>query len=108
MPSIFLGPSRSPDNLRAHNTSSTSLLVSWGKVRHGYVHGILLGYRLQYKTTSKLQYVTLVMGRVSSQTLLEGLMKYTDYKIRISAFTRIGDGPNSRTITVRTDEDGES
>lgn len=81
--------------------------MSWKEVPHGYVHGVLLGYRLQYKTVAKSKYITQVMRRGTLQVLLTGLLKYTEYDIMISAFTRVGDGPNSAKITVRTDEDGK-
>jgi len=37
---------------------------------------------------------------------IEGLRKWVQYKIWVTAFTRKGDGPFSDAILVHTDEDG--
>ena len=36
-----------------------------------------------------------------------GLEKYTDYEFEVLAYTSVGDGPNSSSITERTKEDGK-
>ena len=36
-----------------------------------------------------------------------GLEKYTDYEFEVLAYTPVGDGPNSSSITERTKEDGK-
>ena len=101
---FILVPSLSPSNLRAHNTSSTTLRVTWLPVPQEFLHGILLGYRLFFKAEKNLFYenVTTV-----NQTLeLTGLEKFTNYSMKILAFTRIGDGNVSHSVTVSTDQDG--
>lgn len=39
---------------------------------------------------------------------LQGLKKFTIYQVTVLAFTRIGDGANSTSIFVSTDEDSKS
>lgn len=36
-----------------------------------------------------------------------GLDKYTEYKFQVLAFTSVGDGPNSTTISKKTKEAGK-
>lgn len=101
---FILVPSLPPSNLRAHNTSSTTLRVTWLPVPQEFLHGILVGYRLFFKADKNLFYenVTTV-----NQTLeLTGLEKFTNYSMKILAFTRIGDGNVSHSATVSTDQDG--
>ncbi|RMX41265.1 hypothetical protein pdam_00012375, partial [Pocillopora damicornis] len=99
-------PSLPPQNVSSFNTSSTSVRVSWHEVLHGFVHGILLGYRVLYKEASgsKNQSVVSISANVKSKEL-QGLEKFTIYEISVLAFTRIGDGINSTALFVSTDED---
>lgn len=93
-------------NLRAHNTSSTSLFVTWEFLPNDRVNGILLGYKLLYKkygpTNVSEQNATTTMNF----TVLTGLEKFTIYDVKVLAFTRVGDGPEA-VVTETTDEDGE-
>lgn len=38
--------------------------------------------------------------------ILTGLHKYTNYTVKVAAYTRIGTGENSKPITCSTDQDG--
>ena len=93
--------------MSSFNTSSTSIRVSWHEVLHGFVHGILLGYRVLYKASgSKSQSFVSISANVKSKEL-QGLEKFTIYEISVLAFTRIGDGINSTALFVSTDEDSK-
>ncbi len=43
----------------------------------------------------------------SSETILHGLKKYTNYSMEILAYTSGGDGVRSNIIHCQTDQDGE-
>lgn len=102
-------PSLPPQNVSSYNTSSTSLHVSWHKVPHGFVHGILLGYRVLYKVAGGISNNSVVStSGTTKQKELQGLKKFTIYEITVLAFTRIGDGANSISMFVSTDEDSKS
>ena len=45
---------------------------------------------------------------VPQEAILEDLRKFTNYTIRVYAFTRNGNGVPSDAISLRTQEDGES
>ena len=100
-------PSVPPSHVNVHNTSSTSLKVTWVPVPQEYVHGVLLGYTVVYRVSdsdrSKLHYVS------TSNTSIEltRLNKFTVYSVRVMAFTVIGQGNASDWLLVSTDEDGE-
>ena len=80
-------------------------MVTWLPVPKGHVHGILLGYRLFYKIEQNRFYVNVTT--VNQSLKLTGLEKFTNYSVRVLAFTRIGDGNVSDPITVSTDQDGK-
>ena len=72
----------------------------------GFVHGILLGYRVLYKIANGNKSITKTSETTNKRELQE-LKKFTIYEINVLAFTAIGDGANSKSINVSTDEDGK-
>lgn len=107
-------PSRAPVSLQVQSTGPRSILIKWSPVPEQYVHGILRGYHVYYKTgTSKMRRSASQVGvikamsvNMSSQSLeITGLEPFTSYDVWVSAFTDMGSGPSSRTVTVTTDED---
>jgi hypothetical protein len=44
----------------------------------------------------------------SSETILHGLKKYTNYSMQVLAFTSGGDGVRSAPIHCQTEQDGKS
>ena len=82
--------------------------MNWNEISEDYLHGILLGYHVNYSEISSniTQNVRTVNGSTTS-IKLEELEKFTKYNISVSAFTSKGDGPLSDEVTVSTDEDGK-
>lgn len=80
-------------------------MVTWLTVAEGFVHGILRGYRLLFKEEEATFYLNLTT--VNQSLELTGLKKFTNYSLRVLAFTSIGDGNVSNLVTVSTDQDGE-
>ena len=104
----FLVPGAAPSNVRAQNTSSTSILVEWGEVpedkRHGRIwYYIVTWKRVQGADPKKIRKVNGLELRFE----LTSLTKYAEYSIQVSAVTIIGEGPPSIAIVTRTDEDSK-
>lgn len=81
-------------------------------------NGNLLGYYVGYQVsagntavvgpTQGFSFKTVeVRSNFGSETLLQGLNKYTQYSIVVQAYTSQGSGPPSKEITVSSLEDGE-
>lgn len=101
-------PSLPPQNVSSHNTSSTSLHISWQEVPRGFVHGILLGYRILFKIVHKAEDFSIVSTSATTRYKeLHELGKFTVYEISVLALTATGDGPNSTSVFISTDEDGK-
>lgn len=81
-------------------------MVTWLPVPDGHVHGVLRGYRLLFKKEQGTFYKN--MTTVNQSLELTGLEKFTNYSVKVLAFTRIGDGNVSDPVTVSTDQDGKS
>uniref|UniRef100_A0A803TMX5 Sidekick cell adhesion molecule 1 n=1 Tax=Anolis carolinensis TaxID=28377 RepID=A0A803TMX5_ANOCA len=101
-------PSAPPENVSAEAVSSTQILLTWAAVPEAEQNGLILGYKILFKTKdaeSKLS-SQVVRGNHTLSVLLGGLRKYVLYEIQVLAFTRIGDGvPSSPPIIERTKDD---
>lgn len=47
-------------------------------------------------------------GASNISSLIQRLLKFTEYTIQVSGYTVKGDGPFSKAVIVRTDEDGKT
>lgn len=91
--------------MTGHNTSSTSISVSWVEVPADKQNGEIIHYTVIYR---KIPGGTDNSKTVKTKTAeLEGLEKYTKYSIKVLAATINGDGPPSVSIIVWTDQDSK-
>ena len=69
----------------------------------------LLGYVIVYKKRNENFRVESMKSVLPTPlaAVVEDLEKFTDYIIRISAFTSNGNGISSQAVTVQTQEDGK-
>lgn len=108
--SSFSVPSHSPRNITAFNTSSTSINVTWQPIPNDHVNGILLGYRVLYKKENSpmdvFQNITVNSTYLDAE--ITSLEVYTEYELRITGFTIIGDGNVSESVFCFTDESGNN
>lgn len=101
-------PSAPPQDITCTSPSSTSILVSWAPPPVEFQNGVITGYSIQYSTTEGSKESKRIDGipAASSQYLLEGLDKWTEYGLTVRAQTEAGDGPESLQLLIRTEEDG--
>ena len=104
---FFSEPTAAPSNVRGHNTSSTSILVEWDDVPAYDQNGIIMSYNITYQSlTENHSNSTTVDYPVRQVTLLD-LKEFVIYSITVFASTKIGDGPASDPVYVKTDEDSK-
>ena len=83
-----------------------SIPVSWEPVPEGFVHGILLGYRIFYTVINiageDVRKLTLntTTTETALRTTLSDLLNYAVYEVKVTAFTVKGDGAISHSITA--------
>ena len=99
-------PDGAPQNVRGHNTSSTSISVSWEEVQSDLQNGIITGYNITYESQTENDKGVLLTAPNDRQANLTGLKKFVNYNISVIAFTVKGDGPPT-VIVVRTDQDSK-
>ena len=93
--------------------SSRSINVSWSPVPLEDRNGIIQGYKVIYRALPNGNNETEIVNATindqdKGQTLtLEKLNEYTNYSIRVLAFTAFGDGPLSVAEIKQTLEDSK-
>lgn len=90
--------------------SKSKLRITWKAIDPQKRNGKIEGYRVYYLESGRGQKISdaateVAEGKERSVTL-SGLKTWTDYNVWVKAFTKVGEGPGSDPITVRTDEDG--
>ena len=96
---IFSAPSRAPDFVNAHNTSSTSLALIWSQVPKQYYQGEPIGYNISYNPDNLERDLRFVMVNHTTHTAtLTDLDVYTKYAINVSAVSSGGVGPAKSTF----------
>ena len=104
----MIEPSAAPMNVRGHNTSSTSILVTWDEVPAADQNGIILSYTIAYQSVTQNHNGNKTVDYPVNQTELIGLKEYVNYYITVFASTVKGHGPASKPIIVITDQDSKS
>ena len=102
-------PNAPPVILESSSTTSTTIRLKWSEVKE-LNSAPLLGYVIVYKEIEKKFHVNAMksVAPAPREAILEDLKKFTNYTIRVYAFTRNGNGVPSDAISLRTQEDGES
>ena len=83
--------------------------VTWSKPPSNEINGKLLGYRVYYHSTKNPDQVfNRTVTRPDERNItLTGLHKFTSYRVRVVAFTRVGEGVPSLPRGGKTLEDSE-
>ena len=104
----MLDPDGAPQNVNGHNSSSTSILVTWDDVPVEQQNGIITGYTITYQSQTENHNGSVPAGPPDRQKNITNLKEYVLYNITVFASTVKGDGPHSTPVlVVRTDQDSE-
>ncbi|KAJ6224858.1 hypothetical protein RDWZM_003403 [Blomia tropicalis] len=110
-------PGAPPQDIQIVALNSRTVKVDWFPPPSEKHHGQVIYYRILYKPIDELNtsFDSVTLEKVypldnASQnmpysTTIDNLEKWTQYRVQLLAGTKIGDGPLSEPIIVRTDED---
>ncbi|XP_076048641.1 Down syndrome cell adhesion molecule 4 isoform X2 [Oratosquilla oratoria] len=113
-------PSLPPETIRCEATTPQSVSVAWRPPPVRGQNGLIQGYRILYfplednngnMASLRVPAALPTDGEVQTQTTaaestnLFNLLKYTNYSIRVLAYTSAGDGVTSQPIFCRTKQD---
>ena len=102
----FSVPNQAPVILEAKSTSATTIDLKWSEVTD---FNSILGYIIIYKKIDQKFQVDNMKSvpETPTEAVLEDLAIFTNYTIRVYAFTGNGNGVPSHPVSRRTQEDGK-
>jgi len=104
----IIEPGGAPQNVKGHNSSSTSILVTWDTVPVEQQNGIITVYTITYQSQTGNHNGSVPAGSFDRQKNITGLKENVFYNITVFASTVKGDGPHSTPVLlVKTDQDSE-
>uniref|UniRef100_A0A8C5Q679 Protein tyrosine phosphatase receptor type Q n=1 Tax=Leptobrachium leishanense TaxID=445787 RepID=A0A8C5Q679_9ANUR len=104
-------PSDPPKNVSYRNISSTSVMVFW--IPPTKPNGVIRFYSIYYKNATQTHVknvtdddITSIVYNAALSAIVDGLAKYTQYSLWITASTIHGDGNQySEAISIKTEQD---
>ena len=105
--SFISEPSAAPLNVRGHNTSSTSIFVTWDDVPAADKNGIITSYNITYHSLTENHSNSTTVDHPDRHVTLVSLREYVNYSIRVFASTVKGNGPESDPVIISSGEDSE-
>lgn len=127
-------PEQPPHDTTCTTLTSQTIRISWVSPPLNTANGVIKGYKVIYGPSDswfskynifskkyiicmKYKYITLFLIidestkdtkiTVSSETILHGLQKFTNYSMEVLAFTAGGDGVRAPRIYCQTEQDGK-
>ncbi|XP_028409018.1 uncharacterized protein LOC114531606 [Dendronephthya gigantea] len=98
-------PSAWPADIRAINTSSTSIRISWNAIPYSNIHGKLRGYSTFFRGAGESEWKSKNVSENDLSSDITDLWKFTKYVFRLAGFTTVGIGVVSPEFEAWTDED---
>ncbi|XP_063224746.1 cell adhesion molecule Dscam2-like [Bacillus rossius redtenbacheri] len=101
-------PDAPPRDVRCAALTSQSLRVRWEPPAQEHCNGLVQGYKVFYRHANPsrgAQASVEVKKTTNLETNLHGLAKYTNYSVRVLAFTSAGEGVRSSPVHCMTEED---
>ena len=108
----LLEPTGPPSNVKAENTSSSSLKVTFKSIPFEHRRGIIIGYIIYYQTSDKfgvepsLEYDVPDPRGTIREAHLRGLELKTNYSVEVAGYTSKGIGLRSKTVFASTGDFG--
>lgn len=102
-----VAPTLPPENVHAFLNKSGVIIVTWQPVPVQHRLGVIQGYKVMYTPQTIGNPIQKTVSTCNLSVVLHDLEIYTLYSITVAAYTRVGQGPSSQPVEVRTKEDGK-
>ncbi|KAK3726626.1 hypothetical protein QZH41_012276 [Actinostola sp. cb2023] len=100
-------PSQAPSNVLGTPASAESILVQWKVLPADSHNGVLEGFRIAYRQ-SGIQgssfSIKLIANGLATRGTVTGLLRWTEYEIKVQAYNSAGAGPFSSPVLLMTGE----
>ncbi|XP_058804449.1 cell adhesion molecule Dscam2 isoform X4 [Phymastichus coffea] len=100
-------PEQPPHDTTCTTLTSQTIRVTWSSPPLSAANGVITGYKIIYGPSESWHDENTKDTKItsSSETILHGLKKFTNYSMQILAFTSGGDGVKSAPIHCQTEQD---
>ncbi|KAL0124026.1 hypothetical protein PUN28_006078 [Cardiocondyla obscurior] len=100
-------PEQPPHDTTCTTLTSQTIRVSWVSPPLSAANGVITGYKVIYGPSDTWYDENTKDTKItsSSETILHGLKKYTNYSMQVLAYTSGGDGVKSAPIHCQTEQD---
>ncbi|KAI4460599.1 basigin related [Holotrichia oblita] len=100
-------PEQPPHDTICTTLTAQTIRVSWMSPTLDSTNGVIKGYKVIYGPSDTWFDENTKDAKItpSSETILHGLKKYTNYSMQVLAFTSAGDGVRSQPIHCQTEQD---
>ncbi|CAB3376185.1 Hypothetical predicted protein [Cloeon dipterum] len=100
-------PTASPQNVTAVAEGPRAIRVSWQPPPVQQQNGEVVLFKVYLVSNAQSDSdATVISVNGSARSLfIDQLAQYTDYRVWVAASTSVGDGPSSRPLNIKTDED---
>ncbi|BFZ00058.1 hypothetical protein BsWGS_03097 [Bradybaena similaris] len=102
-------PEAAPEGVSGSAVNEKEIRITWKPPDPKKQNGKLEGYKVYVVEDSSgktdKDAVEKVVGADQLSVTVDGLKTWTDYKVWIVAFNKVGDGPASAPVVIKTDED---
>ena len=107
-----LEPTAPPADVVVTKKTSQSISLRWTAVTDRDKNGIIMGYRVIYQALPNGRIYNITVNGVEGNeemlsATLDKLNEFTNYSIRVLAFTAKGDGPPTAAKIAETEEDSK-
>lgn len=103
---LKLAPDGPPPDISARSDNSSVLDVLWSPVLQENQNGVILGYLIALSDAWGESLRNVTQNSRQTYTQFQGLEPWTNYSVKVSAFTSKGNGPYSASLLANTEEDG--
>ena len=101
---FFIAPTKSALYLACEAVSSREISVTWAHAPPAYIEGVRVKYTINYEGRGQKFTDTLPPDATHYDMLF--LKAYAEYRMYITAHTKMGPGVKTETITCKTEESG--
>ena len=105
--SFLLVPKNAPGLVKGYPRNSSSVYIWWERIPPTKYKEKLLGYRIRYNPLGSQSYKEMNVTSNVTEAVINGLPSTTRYQITINGFNKIGHGPTSKVLELKTLSSGK-
>ena len=100
--SFLLVPKNAPGLVKGYPLNSSSVYIWWERIPPTKYKEKLLGYRIRYNPLGSQSYKEMNVTSNVTEVVINGLPSTTRYQIAVTGFNKVGHGPTSKVLELKT------